>query len=261
MGTIISWTDETWNPVTGCSKVSEGCRNCYAERLSLKFGYTKLPWTAANAAANVHQHPERLAKLKSYKAGTRVFVNSMSDLFHPQVSEAFVHEVLDTCAARPDLIFQCLTKRPERAKAFEMPSNFWIGTSIEDSRVLYRLDQLCEVQADVHFISFEPMIGPIEPDLRGISWCIVGGESGPDHRVFDHRWACTIRDAASDCGTAFFFKQSAAYTTERGVALDHGDGTFWIWHQMPGDLKEAQQVPRQMDARQWLAWTLAHKAA
>lgn len=252
MGTIISWTDYTWNPVTGCSRISEGCRNCYAERLSLKFGHTKLPWTAANSKANVTVHPERFFKLKTFKSGSRVFVNSMSDLMHKEVPDDFIVKVFEAMNSRIDLVFQILTKRPERLPGLKVnwSDNIWMGTSVEDNRVASRLEPLRECGAAVKFISAEPLINSLDCAFEGIDWVIVGGESGPGYRPMDHAWARTVRDSCIDSGTAFFFKQSAAYTTERGVCLEHDDKTYWVWHQMPGNLSEPIQVPQQMNAKQ-----------
>src|SRR3990167_7129414 len=132
MSTIISWTNETWNPTTGCSRVSEGCRSCYAERLSLKFGWSKTPWTARNAAQNVKVHPDRLSKPYGFKTGSRVFVNSMSDLFHEQIPDSFIAQVFRVMNDLPAITFQVLTKRPERAATWGGPwtPNIWQGTSI-----------------------------------------------------------------------------------------------------------------------------------
>ena len=256
MSTVISWTNETWNPTTGCHKVSEGCRNCYAERLSTKFGWTSEPWTQRNASVNVRERPERLGKLKEFKPGARVFVNSMSDLFHERVSDAFIRRVFDAMNTRPDLTFQVLTKRPERAAAwtYGWSPHIWMGTSVEDARVLHRVDALRGCQAHVRFLSMEPLIGPVGSlDLSGIDWVIVGGESGPGHRPMPHEWVWPIRDACLGQGTAFFFKQSAAYRTELGVALEHEDGRYYVWQQYPGHLSDPVPVPGQISGRQLAA--------
>jgi len=252
MATIISWTNETWNPTTGCSRISEGCRNCYAERLSLKFGWSKQPWTKANASLNVIEHESRLDKVKKFKSGTKVFVNSMSDLFHDEVSDSFILRVFEAMNSRPDVIFQVLTKRPERVRNWTGPwsDNIWMGTSVEDQRVATRIDCIRECGAKVKFLSVEPLIGPLSANYDGIDWVIVGGESGPGHRPMPHEWARTVRDQCQIAGTAFFFKQSAAHTTERGVALEHEDNTFWIWHQMPDNKITPYQVPTQLSAKQ-----------
>lgn len=239
MGTLISWTDETWNPVTGCSRVSEGCRHCYAATLSARFGWTKKPWTAPYAAENVVCHPTRLGKPATWKTPKRVFVNSMSDLFHPQVPDEFIARVFDVMVAFPQHTFQILTKRPERAAIWSGPwaENIWMGTSVEDHRVVHRINSLRQCKAMTRFISFEPLIGPVGwVDLAGIDWAIVGGESGPGYRPMDHAWARQIRDQCDEFMTAFFFKQSAAPRTEMGTSLIHEDGTRWEWRQFPGHL-------------------------
>lgn len=256
MGTTISWTDETWNPTTGCSRISEGCRHCYAERMSLRFGWSKKPWTAANAPVNVIEHESRLDKPRKFKPGTRVFVNSMSDLFHAEVSDEFIAKVFEVMNDLPLITFQVLTKRPERAAAWRGPwsPNIWMGTSVEDQRVAHRIDTLRTCGAVVKFLSVEPFIAPLDAHFSGIDWVIVGGESGQGFRPMDHAWARAVRDRCQGSGTAFFFKQSAAFVTEKGVALEEEDGQYWIWHQMPGDLSEPYQVPHQLDAKQLHTW-------
>lgn len=180
--TKISWTDKTWNPVSGCSHVSEGCRNCYAERLSLRYKHTNLPWTAQNAAENVVLHPERLEQPLHWRKPCRVFVNSMSDLFHEQVPEDFIFEIFSIMRDADRHIFQVLTKRPQRmvdvvrkyyqdlgrvADVFGLPnleplSNVWLGVSVEDQRTAdERIPLLLQTPAAVRFLSCEPLLGPI----------------------------------------------------------------------------------------------------
>lgn len=250
--TAISWTDATWNPTTGCSKVSEGCRFCYAENMSLRFGWSKKPWSAANAAENVIEHPERLRKPYSLKVPSRIFVNSMSDLFHEQVSDEFIARVFEVMADLPQHTFQVLTKRPERAATWPgpWPVNIWQGTSVEDARVLHRVDSLRRCGAQTRFLSCEPLIGPLAGlNLDGIHWVIVGGESGrhlkdgpANPRWMDHAWARDIRDRCVEAGTAFFFKQSSGLRTEMGTALIEVDGSRWKWQQYPGQLSAPERV-------------------
>ena len=243
MGTIISWTDESWNPTTGCSKVSEGCRHCYAESLSLKRGWSQEPWTAPYAALNVKLHPDRLRKPYAFKRPTRVFVNSMSDLFHEQIPDDYIARVFAVMNDLPQHTFQVLTKRPERAATWAGPwtPNIWMGTSVEDARVLHRVDSLRQCGASTRFLSCEPLIGPLGAfNLTGIHWVIVGGESGSGYRPMDHKWAREIRDQCEDEAVAFFFKQSAAFHTERGTALIEADGSPWIYQQFPGALTPPQ---------------------
>ncbi len=186
--TGIAWTDSTWSPVTGCSHVSDGCRFCYAETLSLRFGWSAKPWTAPNAAENVVLHPERLEQPLHWQKPRRVFVNSMSDLFHEQVPDDFIERVWGVMAVSPRHTFQILTKRPERMRAL-MPwlyrlssrplRNVWLGVSIEQDRWCSRADLLRDTPAAVRFISAEPLLEPLPSlSLAGIDWLSFGGESG-----------------------------------------------------------------------------------
>lgn len=242
MATLISWTDETWNPSTGCSRVSEGCRHCYAEALSLRFGWSKQPWTAGNAAENVVCHTDRLRKPYAWKKPSRVFVNSMSDLFHENIPDSFIAEVFAVMVDTPQHTYQVLTKRPERAAEWAGPwtENIWQGTSVEDLRVAKRVETLKRCGAQTKFLSCEPLLGPLTGvDLAGIDWVICGGESGrhipkSPERVMDHAWARELRDLTVAASAAFFFKQSSASRTEVGTALLEEDGSEWEWHQYPG---------------------------
>ncbi len=249
MATLISWTDETWNPTTGCSRVSEGCRYCYAESLSLRFGWSKLPWTAANASDNIILHPERLRKPYSWKQPSRVFVNSMSDLFHPLVPDDFVEKVFEVMRATPQHTYQILTKRPERAATWPGPwtPNIWQGTTIEDQRAVGRLAELRRCGAAVKFLSCEPLIGPVDADLSGVDWVIVGGESGRhmkpgNPRWMDMAWARHLRDLSQAAGAAYFFKQDSGSRTEMRPWLVEEDGSCWRWHQYPGHLAPPELV-------------------
>lgn len=236
MSTLISWTKETWNPTTGCSKISAGCANCYAERISHRFNYTSKKWNEANAAENIVLHPERLNQPKRMKEGKRIFVNSMSDLFHPLVPDDFIRQVFDVMHDCPQHIFQVLTKRPERAAKWPgmWTENIWMGTSIENKAVIDRLDILRHCEAQTLFVSFEPLLEDLGLiDLSGIDWAIVGGESGPNFRRMDHAWARNIRNQCRKFGTAFFFKQSSHYYTERGTQLIEQDGTKSTYQEFP----------------------------
>lgn len=241
MATLISWTDETWNPTTGCSKVSEGCRYCYAEGLSLRFGWSKKPWTKPNEAENVICHPARLRKPFTWKKPSRVFVNSMSDLFHEVVPGAFIADVFEVMVATPQHTYQILTKRPERAAEWggPWPANVWLGTSVEDQRVANRIDAIRRCGAQTKFLSCEPLIGPLDYDMAGIDWVICGGESGRhmtagNPRWMQMEWARRLRDTCEDAGTAFFFKQDSGSRTEMRPWLVEEDGSCWEWHQYPG---------------------------
>lgn len=243
MGTNISWTSETWNPVHGCSKVSAGCDNCYAERISYhQYGHTELPWTPENAAENVTTRPDKLSFPATLDEPSRIFVNSMSDLFHSQVTDEFIEEVFATMRNHPHHIFQILTKRPGRAAHMELdwPPNVWMGTSVEDKQVIDRIDILRGCQADTLFVSFEPLVAPVaesasELNLTGYDWAIVGGESGPkdSRREMAHEWVWPIKEACRSEDVAFFFKQSSAHQPEQGQALRCQDGVRRRFQEMP----------------------------
>lgn len=234
--TSIAWTEETWNPVVGCSHVSAGCAHCYAERLALRYGWSKTPWTAQNAAENVQLKHDRLGQPFSWKRPRMVFVNSMSDLFHERVPDVYLDLVFDVIRQTPQHTYQILTKRPERAAEYRRwyAPNVWIGTSIEDRRSLARIDRLCGCIAPVRFVSFEPLLEDLgEFSLGFIDWAIVGGESGPGYRPMDHAWARRIRDIAARDGAAFFFKQSAGPRPGMGAELVEEDGTRREWKAWP----------------------------
>jgi len=256
----IEWTDATWNPVTGCSKVSPGCAHCYAETLSLRFGWSARPWLPANAAMNVVLHPERLDQPTRWRRPRRVFVNSMSDLFHELVPDSFVFEVFDRMAKADWHSFQVLTKRPERMasalrayyarRSARAPlPNVWLGTSIENDRWAGRADALRKTPATIRFVSAEPLLGPLPSlDLREIDWLIVGGESGNAARPMGAGWALDLRDRALSTGTAFFFKQWGGRTPKAGGRLLDGR----TWDEMPSVLLhrevEAQVLGRPIDS-------------
>lgn len=293
----IEWTDATWSPTTGCTHVSEGCRFCYAEALSLRFGRSKHPWTKPYEQENVKFHHERMEIPYTWKKPKRIFVDSMSDLFHPLVPDGVVAWVWMTMAKTPQHTYQILTKRPERMLDFvrrwddlsgesrdfrgvrgpdatrkahpsgrgqlfaayldelgktveggappegsawptfdwmEGPRwwtraplpNVWLGTSIEDNRVVDRADFLRRTPATVRFLSCEPLIGPLDQlNLTGIDWVITGGESGPHHRPFDPDWARDVRDRCLVQGIAFFHKQNGGRTPKAGGRLL--DGREW----------------------------------
>jgi protein gp37 len=206
----IEWTEATWNPVTGCTKVSAGCKNCYAERLA-----NRLNAMGSQRYANGFRptlHPDIVDLPKRWRLGRRIFVNSMSDLFHPKVPLAFIEQVFETMQACPQHVFQILTKRSERmrklAPQLQWPPNVWMGVSVEDSAALARVDHLRDVPAAVRFLSCEPLIGSLSRiKLRNIHWVIVGGESGPGARPMDPSWVFEIQRACRKQKVPFFFKQ------------------------------------------------------
>lgn len=222
--TGISWADYSWNPVLGCSKVSKGCQNCYAERLSLRQGWTDHPWTIEHASENVTCRDDKLDEpyTFNYPEGPgRVFVNSMSDLFHEEVPDLFIRQVFSRCAAVPECVWIVLTKRPKRAAIFQggWPSNLWMGTSVENASRTPRIEHLRHCDASLRWVSFEPLISPVgDVDLTGIEWAVVGGESGPveDRRPMDHAWARSIRDQCRAQDVSFYFKQSSGRRPDSG---------------------------------------------
>jgi protein gp37 len=211
----IEWTQHTWNPTTGCTKVSPGCKHCYAEVMA-----RRLAAMGAAGYENEFQltmHPSRLLQPLERKAPTTYFVNSMSDLFHEGVTDAFIDRVLATCRKTPQHTYQILTKRAERLPVFfakrQVPDNVWLGVSVEDRRYgIPRISQLRQVQARVRFLSVEPLLEDLGSlNLRGIHWVIVGGESGNGARRMRPEWADSVRVQAQAQGAAFFFKQWGAW--------------------------------------------------
>lgn len=209
-GSKIEWTEVTWNPVTGCSKVSEGCRNCYAERMANRL---KAMGNARYANGfQVTLHEDLVDAPRRMRRPRVIFVNSMSDLFHEKVPIRFIERVFRTMQACPQHTFQILTKRSGRlrklAARLPWPKNVWMGVSIEDDRVLHRITDLQSVPAHVRFLSCEPLIGPLDDlPLDGIEWAIVGGESGPGARPVRKMWVESIRRQCRRAGVSFFFKQ------------------------------------------------------
>ena len=206
----IEWTEMTWNPSTGCTKVSAGCKYCYAEVMSRRLhamGIEKY-----KDGFQVRTHVDALSIPYSWKGSKIVFVNSMSDLFHPEVPLQFIQKVFDVMNDTPKHTYQVLTKRAERL--FELhdrlnwTSNIWMGVSVEDSRVTGRIDFLRNINAGTKFLSCEPLIGPLmNLNLENIDWVIVGGESGRKARPMDESWIWDIKQQCQDAGVAFFFKQ------------------------------------------------------
>lgn len=245
--TAIEWTEATWNPVTGCSKVSPGCTHCYAEALSLRFGRSAGPWTRANAAENVRLHHDRLEQPLRWRRPRLVFVNSMSDLFHERVPAEFIDKIVAAMYAAPQHTYQILTKRPERARDLLgcgqvrcLPENAWLGVSIESSRYTGRADVLRKTPARIRFISAEPLLGSLFESgprraplkLGGIDWVIAGGESGPRARPMDASWVRELRDACRREGVSFFFKQWGGRTPKAGGRILDG----MLYSEMPASV-------------------------
>jgi protein gp37 len=239
----IEWTDSTWNPVTGCTPVSAGCDHCYAKALAggrLKAAYLKqLPVLSSQDALEdpfaVRLWPGRLQQPAAWGTPRRVFVNSMSDLFHRDIPASFVRQVFEVMLEVDRHIYQVLTKRPARAAKFvrqnmrmlggQLPPHIWIGTSVESQDVDYRIRQLRAVAAEVRFLSCEPLLGPLDLDLGGIHWVIVGGESGIEHRPMKSEWARAIRVQCRKAHVPYFFKQWGGRTPKSGGRLL--DGRQW----------------------------------
>jgi protein gp37 len=206
----IEWTESTWNPVTGCSKVSAGCKNCYAERMAKRLHGMGNPRYAHGFGVTLHF--DLLDAPKTWKTPKIVFVNSMSDLFHEKVPLDFIEKAFATMRECPQHTFQILTKRSGRladlAQQLDWAPNIWMGVSVEDGRVFHRIHDVLKVPAGVRFLSCEPLIGPCEDmPLKGIDWVIVGGESGPGSRPMHIDWVRSIFRQCRRSGSAFFFKQ------------------------------------------------------
>ncbi|WP_375580128.1 phage Gp37/Gp68 family protein [Marivirga tractuosa] len=208
----IEWTEMTWNPTTGCDKVSAGCKFCYAEVMSKRLKAMGIEKYQNGFDIKIHE--EELKKPYSWKKPRVVFVNSMSDLFHPDVPVDFIQKVFKVMKENPQHVFQLLTKRPEILKYYDSEGwldwshNIWMGISVEDERVMDRIDLLRDTNARVKFLSCEPLIGPLpNMNLEKIDWVIVGGESGRKPRPMDTDWVTDIKDQCKKANVAFFFKQ------------------------------------------------------
>jgi protein gp37 len=218
-GSAIEWTEATWNPVTGCDEVSPGCAHCYAKTFAER--WRGLPGHHYEQGFDLRLWPQRLEQPLAWKRSRRIFVNSMSDLFHEDIPDDFVAEVFAVMEKADHHVFQVLTKREDRLLALApdlpWPANVWMGTSIENRRFVHRADALREVKAAVRFISAEPLLGPLEGlDLSRIDWLIAGGESGPGHRRLDSSWVMELRDRCVEERVAFFFKQWGGRTPKAG---------------------------------------------
>ena len=245
----IEWTDTTWNPVTGCTKVSSGCDHCYAHTLAhgrLTAAYLrKLPVVQNDQTITdpfaVRLWPERLTAPGKWKEARMVFVNSMSDLFHVDVPDEYVRRVFEVMIKFDHHTYQVLTKRPTRAVRFfqqnrdlfplgTIPRHIWMGTSVEDQSVAYRVDHIRLLPAEVRFLSCEPLLGALHLDLNGIHWVIVGGESGVGSRPMNGDWAIKIRKQCEQAEVAFFFKQWGGRTPKTGGRQLEGR----TWDELPG---------------------------
>jgi protein gp37 len=226
--TSIEWTESSWNPVTGCSKVSSGCKHCYAERMSVRLRAMGQPHYRHGFQPAVHE--DALHAPLDWKKPQMIFVNSMSDLFHPDVPASFIESVFDVIRRAQSHRFQVLTKRSERlavlAPDLVWPHNLWMGVSVENAQYTFRAEHLQSTGARIKFLSLEPLLGPLPRlSLAGIDWVIVGGESGPGARPLQRAWVTEIRDQCVEAGVPFFFKQWGGFNKKKaGRELD---GRTW----------------------------------
>ncbi len=238
-GSAIEWTDATWNPVTGCTKISRGCDHCYAERFSERF--RGVPDHPFSAGFELTLRPERIGQPLNWRRPRMVFVNSMSDLFHKDIPRQFIDHAFDTMERADWHVFQILTKRSSLMRKYLQarygrgcaPRHIWCGVSIEDLKARSRLAHLQDAPASIRFLSLEPLLGPLgQLDLTAIDWVIVGGESGPGARPMQAQWVRNIRDQCIHQGIAFFFKQWGGMRPKTGGrALDERE-----WNEFPGHL-------------------------
>jgi len=234
----IEWTEMTWNPVTGCTKISQGCKNCYAERMAKRL--TAMGSDRYRNGFEVTLHPDLLDVPRSWRQPRVVFVNSMSDLFHDDIPLAYIQRVFATMRECAHHTFQVLTKRSERlaelAPQLPWPNNVWMGVSVEDARVIHRVANLQNVPAAVRFLSLEPLIGPLDAlPLEGIHWAIVGGESGPRARPLRKEWVTSIFRQCRAARVPFFFKQWGGVRKD----LTGRELNGRIYNEMPGTLQPA----------------------
>lgn len=233
-GSAIEWTTATWNWATGCTKISEGCRNCFMFRLYPRLKGMGLP-TYQWSPNETRLHKEVLDKPLHWKRSRMIFTNSMSDFFHEKIPFEFLDSVMNTIDQTPHHNYQVLTKRSWRMLGFSdriggFPENVWCGVTVESAPYKFRIDHLRKTRADIRFVSFEPLIGPVgRLDLSDIHWVIVGGESGPDCRPCKVEWVKEIRDQCIKSGAAFFFKQWGGFRPKSGGRLLDGRE----WNQFP----------------------------
>lgn len=228
----IEWTNATWNPVTGCTKVSPGCKHCYAERMAHRLQAMRQPNYVNGFKPTLHEH--MLERPLTWKRPMLIFVNSMSDLFHPDVPLDFIQQVFAVMRRAEWHCFQVLTKRSERLLTLNdqlsWPDNVWMGVSVENEAYRFRIDRLRQTGAQVKFLSLEPLLGPLPAlDLMGIDWVIVGGESGSGARPMSGEWVIDIRQQCLRAGVPFFFKQWGGVRKKKNGRLLEGR----TWEQMP----------------------------
>ncbi len=229
----IEWTEVTWNPATGCTKVSEGCKNCYAERMA--FRLHAMGTEKYKNAFRLSLHPDLLEEPKNWKTARTIFVNSMSDLFHEQIPLNFIQQVFQTMNECPQHTFQVLTKRPEKLfeydDQFNWTKNIWMGVTVESKLHVNRIEALRHSSAKTKFLSIEPLLTEMPYlNLSGIDWVIVGGESGPGARPMKPEWVVSIKEMCLQQGVAFFFKQWGGKNKKKAGRVLEGK----VWDEMPG---------------------------
>ena len=228
----IEWTESSWNPLTGCTKISPGCKNCYAERMAIRL--KAMGQKNYKNGFKLTLHPHVLDLPLKWKKPQFIFVNSMSDLFHEEVPLSFIQSVFSTMRKAYWHVFQVLTKRAQRlyeiSTLIDWPPNVWMGVSVENADYMFRIDLLRKTPAFVKFLSLEPLLGPL-PDLnlKNIDWVVVGGESGPNARPMEEKWVLDIRDQCVDSNVPFFFKQWGGFFKKRNGRLLENR----TWDEMP----------------------------
>ncbi len=232
LNSAIEWTGGTWNPVTGCTKVSPGCEHCYAERMARRLQAMGQPNYVNGFSVSIHEHVLEIPL--RWKKPRIIFVNSMSDLFHKEVPDEFIQRAFDVMNQAYQHQFQVLTKRSQRlgdlSPQLPWTDNIWVGVSVENEDYTFRIDHLRQTDAHVKFLSLEPLLGPLrELNLDGIDWAIVGGESGPGARPMDPSWVIDIRNQCLDVGVPFFFKQWGGFNKKKAGRELEGR----TWNQMP----------------------------
>jgi protein gp37 len=233
----IEWTDFTWNPLTGCNKISAGCKNCYADRMAKRLKAMGVAKYANGFELTLHENV--IEEPLKWREPRTVFVNSMSDMFHEDVPFDFINRVFNVMYQASIHTFQVLTKRSKRLLELNpriyWPNNVWMGVSVENSKNQFRIDHLRETGAHIKFLSLEPLLGPLKNlDLQGIDWVIVGGESGPRARQVKEEWIIDIRDQCMETGVPFFFKQWGGVQKKRNGRHLHGR----TWDDLPKNREE-----------------------
>ncbi|WP_457649930.1 DUF5131 family protein [Profundibacter sp.] len=237
----IEWTDATWNPVTGCTKIGPGCDNCYAERFAER--WRGIPDHPYEQGFDLRIWPSRLAQPSRWKKPRMIFVNSMSDLFHKDIDRKYIDQVFDAMETADWHVYQVLTKRSSLMRNYvrnrydgkAVPAHIWLGVSVEDAAHKSRIEHLRQINSEARFISFEPLLGPIgDVDLSGIAWAIVGGESGPKARPMHPDWATELRLACENFDVAFFFKQwGGPRPKSNGRLLEGEEWNGFPWQIVP----------------------------